>query len=71
VGFVNFRVHQYGLLSSRNLWPLAGIICFAIVIFMIAAVIVLALIPVYAGKRDLQPNPNSQNGKNVQRYLFS
>ena len=54
-----------GVFSPRFLWPLAGIACFGLVVFLITVMIVLALIPTFTAKRDLQPGPNSQRGKSV------
>lgn len=42
--------------SQRNMWPLASIVCFGCLGFLVAATIVLALIPLYLPTKDVVPS---------------
>jgi hypothetical protein len=50
-------------LYSRSLWPLAAICCLGIILFLIAATIVLALIPLYLSTKQIAINNNNVNSK--------
>ena len=52
-------------LFYRNMWPLAAICCLGLVGFLIAATIVLALIPVYLPSKDVTVKNNNNNNNNT------
>jgi hypothetical protein len=53
----------------RSLLPFAALCCLGILGFLIAATIVLALIPVYLPTKDVQTSSTTTNGKFV--FIFT